>query len=96
MNNNQEGDKPAVIQFSDTNEKAPAENVKQVMDRLRRRDSQASHAIVAYRTLSITVSENQAKGVKRTKKSTKDLAEGMGRTHFQNKDGCANFFNAEK
>ncbi|KAI8363918.1 hypothetical protein BD560DRAFT_373551 [Blakeslea trispora] len=45
--------------------------------RLRRSPSSASHAIIAYRTLSITVSENQAKGVKHTKKSKKDLAEDL-------------------
>jgi sodium/potassium-transporting ATPase subunit alpha len=74
--NNQEEDRPAVIQFSDPHGEAPAETVKHMRDRLRRKDSSASHAIVAYRTLSITVSENQAKGATRTKKTTKDLAEG--------------------
>lgn len=68
--------RPTVIQFSEARGKEPAETVGQMRNRLRRTDSTASHAIIAYRTLSITISESQAKGAKRVKKNSKDLAEG--------------------
>ena len=64
------------IKFSDPHEKAPAENVTQMRNRLKRTNSTGSQAIIAYRTLSITVSESQAKGVKNNKKKAKDLVEG--------------------
>jgi sodium/potassium-transporting ATPase subunit alpha len=46
--------------------------------RLRRTASAASHTIIAYRTLSITVSENQTQGAlkKSSKKKQQDLSEG--------------------
>lgn len=71
-------ERSAVIKFSDPQEKAPAvESVEQMRKRLRRTDSTASQAIIAYRTLSITISESQAKGVRRTKKNGKDLVEDL-------------------
>lgn len=66
----------AVITFDD---KRPAETVSQMRSRLRRTDSTVSQAIIAYRTLSITVSESQAKGVKSKKKVAKDLVEGKAK-----------------
>lgn len=69
-------DRAAVkIKFKD--EKKPAETVSEMRSRLRRTDSTISQAIIAYRTLSITVSESQAKGIKPIKKVVaKDLVEG--------------------
>ncbi|KAI7889875.1 uncharacterized protein EV154DRAFT_423062 [Mucor mucedo] len=46
-------------------------------NRLRRKDSTVSQNIIAYRTLSITVSESQAKGAKHTKKTSKDLVDDL-------------------
>lgn len=43
---------------------------------LRRTPSAATQAIIAYRTLSITVSENQQSKDKQKPKKKKDLAEG--------------------
>lgn len=68
--------RPTAIKFSEAQGKKPAETVGQMKNRLRRTDSTASHAIIAYRTLSITISESHAKGSKRAKKNSKDLAEG--------------------
>lgn len=68
------------IQFSDSQqhiERSNGESSADLKRRLKRTPSSASHAIIAYRTLSITVSEHQAKKVKPTKKSKKNLAEGM-------------------
>jgi sodium/potassium-transporting ATPase subunit alpha len=67
------------IQFSDSYQqidRSNGETSAAMKKRLRRTPSTASHAIIAYRTLSITVSEHQAKKDKHTKKSKKDLAEG--------------------
>lgn len=72
--NNEE--RPAIIKFDDPQGKKPAETVTQMKNRLRRTDSTVSQGIIAYRTLSINVSESQAKGVKHTKKTSKDLADG--------------------
>ncbi|GAA5813534.1 hypothetical protein MFLAVUS_007013 [Mucor flavus] len=69
----------AVITFDD---KRPAETVSQMRSRLRRTDSTVSQAIIAYRTLSITVSESQAKGVKSKKKVAKDLVEDLTEAHY--------------
>lgn len=74
----QNDDRPAIIQFSDHENSLHTKSHKDER-RLRRRDSSGSHAIIAYRTLSITVSESQAKGVKKSKKSKlgkPDIAEG--------------------
>ncbi|RCI05193.1 hypothetical protein CU098_001984 [Rhizopus stolonifer] len=73
-------DKPSTaIQFSDIQEvkTKDTQNNAAMKKKLKRTPSSASHAIIAYRTLSITVSENQAKDVKRQKKSKKDLAEDL-------------------
>lgn len=67
------------IQFSDSRQhidRPNGETSAAMKRRLRRTPSTASHAIIAYRTLSITVSEHQAKKEKSIKKSKKDLAEG--------------------
>jgi sodium/potassium-transporting ATPase subunit alpha len=72
-------DRPAVIQFSDPQRQEKSKNgetTAEMTRRMRRRPSTANHAIIAYRTLSITVSEHQTKGVKESKKPKKDLAEG--------------------
>lgn len=81
-NTNKKGRSSAVITFDD---KRPAETVSQMRSRLRRTDSTVSQAIIAYRTLSITVSESQAKGVKSKKKVAKDLVEGKAKknTHIR-------------
>lgn len=70
--------RPAAIKFSDASQgQAYGETAGQMRNRLRRTNSTASQAIIAYRTLSITVSENQTKaGGKRTKKSSKDVVDG--------------------
>lgn len=67
------------IQFSEDNrQNTPSESIAATKRRLRRTSTAGSHAIIAYRTLSITVSENQAKGVKKTsKKNKKELADGI-------------------
>ncbi|KAI7889874.1 uncharacterized protein EV154DRAFT_603696 [Mucor mucedo] len=77
----QQDDRPNIIQFSD-NQNANILHTRSHKDerRLRRRESTASHAIIAYRTLSITVSESQAKGVNKSKKSKlekPDIAEDL-------------------
>jgi sodium/potassium-transporting ATPase subunit alpha len=85
MKENKSEARPAVIKFSNVSSsrgKAPAESVEQMRHRLRRTDSTVSQAIIAYRTLSITVSENQTKGVKRTKKNAKDMVEGKHYNKF--------------
>lgn len=79
--NQQQEDRPAVIQFSDDKNAAmlQARQTNTMDKRLKRRESASSQAIIAYRTLSITVSESQAKGVnksKKSKKSKEDVAEG--------------------
>jgi sodium/potassium-transporting ATPase subunit alpha len=68
--------RPAAIHFSDLQKKRNGETSAEMKRRMRRTPSTASHAIIAYRTLSITVSEHQAKGVKTPKKPKKELAEG--------------------
>lgn len=75
MGNKNNEDRPAVIKF-DNPEKKPAETVTEMKNRLRRKDSTVSQNIIAYRTLSITVSESQAKGAKHAKKTSKDLVDG--------------------
>lgn len=85
MKENKSEARPAVIKFSNVSSsrgKAPAESVEQMRHRLRRTDSTVSQAIIAYRTLSITVSENQTKGVKRTKKNAKDMVEDLTDTNY--------------
>jgi sodium/potassium-transporting ATPase subunit alpha len=63
-----------IIQFSESATNTQAGPVK---NRLKRTNTSGSHAIIAYRTLSITVSENQAKGVKKnSKKNKKELSDG--------------------
>lgn len=72
-----DADRPAAIKFDNPEGKKPAETVTQMKNRLRRTDSTVSQGIIAYKTLSITVSETQAKGSKKqTKKTSKDLVDG--------------------
>lgn len=70
-------ERPTAVQFSEIQ---VHHNDQEVIDaakkRLRRASTSGSQAIIAYRTLSITVSEKQAKGVTKSKKSQKDVAEG--------------------
>ncbi|CAO3641027.1 unnamed protein product [Mucor fragilis] len=73
------------IQFSDSQqhiERSNGESSADLKRRLKRTPSSASHAIIAYRTLSITVSEHQAKKVKPTKKSKKNLAEDLSSASY--------------
>ncbi|KAF1801111.1 hypothetical protein FB192DRAFT_1429110 [Mucor lusitanicus] len=85
---NDELEKPPAapaIQFSDSQQRMERSNGESSADlkkRLKRTPSSASHAIIAYRTLSITVSEHQAKKVKPTKKSKKDLAEDLSSASY--------------
>ncbi|KAI8642277.1 hypothetical protein BD408DRAFT_443634 [Parasitella parasitica] len=69
------------IHFSDSQQqvgRSPKGETSTAMKRqLKRTPSSSSHAIIAYRTLSITVSEHQAKSRKPTKKSKRDLAEDL-------------------
>lgn len=78
--NHQQDDRPAIIQFSDSQNTNILQNRSHKDERqLRRRESTASHAIIAYRTLSITISESQAKGINKSKKpklEKSDIAEG--------------------
>lgn len=81
MKNNQRTpeDRPAIIHFSDPQKQIKQKDGKtsvEMKKRMKRTPSTASHTIIAYRTLSITVSEYQSKGVKKGKKAKKDLAEG--------------------
>lgn len=85
---NQQDSRPAIIQFSDhKNADILQSRSRKDEKRLRRRDSTASHTIIAYRTLSITVSESQAKGVNKSKKSKlgkADITEGKNNTKCNN------------
>lgn len=70
-------DRPTAVQFSEIQiHHNDQELIDTAKKRLRRASTSGSQAIIAYRTLSITVSENQAKGVTKSKKSQKNLAEG--------------------
>ncbi|KAI7904029.1 uncharacterized protein BX663DRAFT_485506 [Cokeromyces recurvatus] len=72
------------IHFSDKNQplhdrnEDTSSNLKR--KQIKRTASTSSHAIIAYRTLSITVSERQVK--KSPKKSKKDLADDLSDTNF--------------
>lgn len=76
----QESRSGPVIQFDDAGKatELDPESKSAMKKRLKRTPSAASQAIIAYRTLSITVSENQVKGSKKaSKKSKKDFSEGI-------------------
>lgn len=77
MSSSQENRSAPIIQFNDAHQELDPKSKEALRKRLKRTPSAASQAIIAYRTLSITVSENQAKGVKKSsKKSKKDFSEG--------------------
>ncbi|RCH82077.1 hypothetical protein CU097_006495, partial [Rhizopus azygosporus] len=76
-------DRSTAVQFSEIQ---IHHNDQELIDiakkRLRRASTSGSQAIIAYRTLSITVSENQAKGVTKSKKTQKNLAEDLSNVSY--------------
>ncbi|CEJ02702.1 hypothetical protein RMCBS344292_16699 [Rhizopus microsporus] len=76
-------DRPTAVQFSEIQiHHNDQELIDTAKKRLRRASTSGSQAIIAYRTLSITVSENQAKGVTKSKKSQKNLAEDLSNVSY--------------
>lgn len=69
---NKAKEQPTAIHFPEIETKYDMASKKH----LERTSTVGSQAIIAYRTLSITVSENQAKGTKTKKDKKNDLTEG--------------------